>query len=382
MSRARPPVDRPDAEQPRTTGPRAFLRAMVQAFGDEHTYDFARNPSLWVGFLTALPAPVMALSMAMPVWAKVMMALTPFAWAVLLGAAGRVGQRAQERAAEVESRASDIEEHLAETEEALGEAVLERDQLEEQNREHQNELKLAEAVARSMLPEPIRDRRATMAMRSVPARMIGGDYLFAHEVDGRQLYFGVADVSGHGISAALVAARIHGLIRRFTLTNTPIESMLTQLHKGTLAICRHTYFFVTCALFHLDLETGDLEYATAGHPAQLLLRADGTLEPLRTRNRLLGMDDDVFDSGEPTRRTRLEAGDTIICFTDGVFEILRDGHGDVLGEQGLAERLQAVGPLDPSLLLGELLQDLADFQGRTQFDDDLTLIVLRYNGPA
>ncbi|MCA9317414.1 MAG: SpoIIE family protein phosphatase, partial [Planctomycetes bacterium] len=103
---------------------------------------------------------------------------------------------------------------------------------------------------------------------------------------------------------------------------------------------------------------------------------------LRTRNRLLGMDDDVFDSEHPTRKVQLEPGDTVLCFTDGVFEILRGGHGEVLGEQGLGERLQALGPLEPSLILGELLQDLADFQGRSQFDDDVTLLVTRFNGTA
>ncbi|MCB9826302.1 MAG: serine/threonine-protein phosphatase [Planctomycetes bacterium] len=372
----------PTPPPPPQQGPRAFFRAMLHALGDERTYDLGKNPSLWLGFLTALPTPVLALATDVPSWMKVLAALTPFSWAVLLGAAGRVGQRAQEEADDIASRASHMEEHLAVTEEALGEAVLERDHLEEQNREHLNELKLAEAVARSMLPDAIRDKRVTTAMRSVPSRFIGGDYLYASVVDERFMYFGVADVSGHGISAALVAARLHGLVRRLSLTAAPLESMLRQIHQGALAICRHTYFFVTCALFRLDLQTGVLEFATAGHPAQLLLRANGTLEPLRTRNRLLGMDDDVFDSEHPTRKVQLEPGDTVLCFTDGVFEILRGGHGEVLGEQGLGERLQALGPLEPSLILGELLQDLADFQGRSQFDDDVTLLVTRFNGTA
>lgn len=361
-------------------GPVGFLRAMLAALADEQTYDLARNPSLWLGFLTALPTPVLALAADVPVWMKVMAALAPFSWAILLGAAGRVGQRAHERAEHIASRASHMEEHLAVTEEALGEVVLERNELEREQREVLSELKLAEAVARSMMPEPLRDPRVTAAMRSVPSRFIGGDYLYSAVVDNRWLYTGVADVSGHGISAALVAARLHGLVRRLTMQGAPLETMLTQINKGALAICKHTYFFVTCALLRLDLESGELEYATAGHPAQLLLRSNGQIEPLRTRNRLLGMDDDVFDSEQPTRRTQLAAGDTIILFTDGVFEILQDGHGEILGEQGLGERIQGLGPLEPSLLLGELLQDLADFQGRTRFDDDLTVIATRYNG--
>ena len=131
-------------------------------------------------------------------------------------------------------------------------------------------------------------------------------------------------------------------------------------------------------MFRLDHSDGMLEYATAGHPGQVLLRADGTMEILRTPNRLLGMDADVFDPERPSDATRLKPGDTLVLFTDGLFEILQGGQGSVLGESGLRQRIGGLAGLAPTLMAGEILQELADFQGRSKFEDDVSLVVARF----
>ena len=360
---------------------RAFFGAMVRALGEEATYDLRHNPTLWLGFITALPIPILALLADVPVWMKAVAGATPFIWAALLGAAGRVGLAAQEETARVVSRAASIEEHLAETEEALGEEVLRREELQEEQERMEREFRLAEAVQRSMVPGRVRDPRLDVAVRAIPSKWIGGDYVHTTIVEGRYFYAVVADASGHGISAALVVARIHGMVRRLTLTGSTPAAMLRAINRAALVICEHTYFFITCAVVRLDLATGKLRYATAGHPGQILVRRDGSTAELRTRNRLLGIDLDIFDRRAPTKSVRLEPMDTLVMFTDGVYEILKDGHGDVLGERGLRDRIESIGPIEPPLLLGELLQDLSTFQGRTTFEDDITLLVARYNGP-
>ena len=149
-----------------------------------------------------------------------------------------------------------------------------------------------------------------------------------------------------------------------------------------MAILKHTYFFMTFGVFRLDLETGQLRYATAGHCPQVLLKRDGELVELQTRNRLLGMDPDVFDGERPSARVQLEPGDTLVLFTDGLFEIPSPDNGEILGEEGLHERLRSLNGLDPQLLAGEVLQELADFQGRSTFEDDVSLMVATYRGRA
>ena len=354
------------------------MRALV----DEGTYDVRLNPSLWLGFLLGLPTPVLAFMGDTPTWLKVVSLASPVLMAVVLGAAGRVGLLAQLRAEQARTKAVRIREHLEVTEEALGEEVLRREALQEEQENILSELKLAEAVHRTLLPSPVSRPEIELVYKMMSSRFVGGDYVHVNVIDNRWLYICMFDVSGHGVSAALVVARMHGLVRRLTLTKQSPGSTLHRINGAAVRILKHTYFFMTGVVARLDLTSGMLEFATAGHPPQFLLRADGSIELLRTRNRLMGVDDDIFDREHPTRQVALRPGDALVFFTDGLFEVLEDGRGELLGESGLRDRVRSIGPMEPALLVGELLQELSDYQGRTKFDDDVSLLVAQYKGPA
>ena len=375
--------------QPPTPAPWRYLRAFVRALTDEGTFHLRANPPLWLGFCLAIPIPVLAFTMYAPLWIRLVSIFVPPAWAVILGAAGRVGilaQQEQERlGGEMRRARADAliaQGFLAEAEEALDAEMALRKELEKRQRAVLDELKLAQAVQSTLVPGNVNRPEVEVAVRQIPSSYVGGDYLHANVVGDRWLYLCIADVSGHGVAAALVVARIHGLMRRITLERQNPESMLDAIHRWALTIFQHTYFFLTIGVFRLDLTDGTLDYATAGHPGQVLLRADGTMEELRTPNRLLGMDADVFDSERPSDTTQMRSGDTLVLFTDGLFEILAGGDGAVLGESGLKKRIAGLSGLTPSLMAGEILQELADFQGRSQFEDDVSLMVARYQKPA
>jgi serine phosphatase RsbU (regulator of sigma subunit) len=367
---------------------RRFLRAFVRALTDEGTYDLRSNPSLWLGFLLAIPIPLLMFSLHAPVGIRLLALFAPLAWAVIMGAAGRVGILAQQEQARLvgemrraRADAEQAQESLAETEQALDTEVHRRQELEQRQQAVLDELKLAQAVQSTLMPANILKPEVEVAVRQIPCTYVGGDYLHANLVEGRWLYLCVADVAGHGVSAALVVARIHGLIRRITLERQAPVAMLDAIHRAALHIFQHTYFFLTIGVFRLDLATGQLDYATAGHPGQVLLRADGTLEILRTPNRLLGMDGDVFDPERPYDSVQLKPGDSLVLFTDGLFEILHATDGSLLGETGLRNRIAGLAGLSPTLMVGEVLQELSEYQGRSQFEDDVSLMIARYLKP-
>ncbi|MFV1958065.1 MAG: PP2C family protein-serine/threonine phosphatase, partial [Planctomycetota bacterium] len=266
-------------------------------------------------------------------------------------------------------------------EEALDEEQARRNALEKREKAVLNELQLAAAVHRTLVPNDIHRDDVEVAVRHIPTAYVGGDYLRATVVANRWLYLIVGDVSGHGVAAALVVARLHGLIRRLTLARRarPV-TILERVNRSAMQLFQHTYFFMTMAVMRLDLVSGRLLYATAGHPAQVLLRTDGRITELRTRNRLLGIDADIFDPRRPSASVKLEPGDSVVLFTDGLFEILGDRDGTVLGEEGLHERIASLKGLGPTLMVGEILDELADFQGRSTFRDDVTLMVATWKG--
>lgn len=380
-----PGVQAPAPERRERRAVRRFLRAFFRALGNRDTYDVRRNPTLWLGFVMALPIPFLVWAAQAPTWLLLSSIPAPLFWSFVLGAAGRVGLRAAietERLEEViEATLEEAEAVEASYQEALYEEVERRTDLERRERAVESELRLAEAVHRTLLPDSIQRPDVEVAVRQIPSQFIGGDYLYASVVGERYLYLCVGDVSGHGVSAALVVARLHGLIRRLTHAKRakPV-TILEQVNSAALEIFQHTYFFMTFAVFRLDLETGKLRYATAGHPAQVLLRTDGSVQRLRTPNRLLGIDGDIFDEHHPSDRVQLEPGDSVVLFTDGLFEILSGENEKVLGEQGLHDRIATLQGLSPALMAGEILQDLADFQGQSTFADDVSLMVVTYRG--
>ncbi len=364
-----------------------FLRDFLGAVVGGDTYDLKRNPTLWVGFVMALPIPFITFASGGPAWLMLLSIPAPFFWAVVVGAAGRAGIRQFERSERLEReivRTLDMA-NLAHRsyEQALNQEVERRRSLEQRELAVVSDLQLAEAVHRTLIPSSIQRPDVEVAVRHIPTEYVGGDYLFATIVDQRWLYLVMGDVSGHGVAAALVVARLHGLIRRLTLENqaSPV-TILDKVNRAALQLFRHTYFFMTMGVFRLDLKTGRLRYATAGHPAQCLLRGDGSLELLRTPNRLLGIDGDIFDSERPGDMVQMAPGDTVVLFTDGLYEILSGAGGEMLGEEALQERIKGLSGLEPALLAGEILQELADFQGRSNFGDDVSLMVATWEGPT
>jgi sigma-B regulation protein RsbU (phosphoserine phosphatase) len=383
------PVEKPPTASP---GPQAaarpertrdarrwrFFRSFVRALTDHRTFDLRGNPALWLGFVLGFPLPILLFAAGAATWLTLLAVPAPVVWAIVLGAAGRVGILAQEEQDRLSREVEKARVQAQTTERALGHEAAKRAALEQRESAAQSELKLAAAVHSTLVPSNLSRPEVEVAVRVIPCQYVGGDYLLASVVDDRWLYLGVADVAGHGIAAALVVARVHGLVRRLTMERRRPEAILEELNRAALNILKHTYFFMTFAIFRLDLKDGSLEYATAGHPAQVLLRADGRLESLRTPNRLLGMDADIFDAEEPSATTRLAPGDTLVLFTDGVFEVPGEADGELLGEAGLRNRIARLRGLAPSLLAGEVLQEVAEFQGDSVFEDDVSLMVARF----
>jgi len=368
-----------DASKPWLPG-LGFIRSMGRALVDEKTYDVRCNPSLWLGFLLGIPIPVLTFAADATVWLKLISLPAPVVWSCIMGAAGRVGTLARQEQKRLEEAVRDAEHETRAAHADLGDALERSQELQDEKEEMVSELKLAEAIQKTMLPSPIQRADCEVVARVIPTRFIGGDYVHANVVGERWLYLLLLDVSGHGVSAAMVVARLHGLVRRLTLTQQRPVMILEKLNRAARQLLQHTYFFLTAAVARIDLENGELDYATAGHPAQLMVRSDGSVEELRTRNRLLGMDDDIFSRSEPSKRLLLQPGDSVVFFSDGLFEVLEDGSGEILGEAGLRERVSELGDLAPQLIIGEVLQELADFRGSTEFEDDVTMLVARYQG--
>jgi sigma-B regulation protein RsbU (phosphoserine phosphatase) len=330
----------------------------------------------------AVPIPILLFLVDAPPLVRVASLFAPVGWAVILGAAGRVALLAEEelrRISEVAAEAEKARKVL--TKEVAAERSI-REELEATQRLMDAELRLAQGIHDTLVPSDVVRPDLQVVVRHVPCSYVGGDYLQASLPRPDVLYLCVGDVSGHGVAAALVVSRIHGLVRRLIFEERTPEQFLEEMNRAALRIFRDSYFFMTFGVFRIDLAQRRIDYATAGHPQQILLRADGTVERLSTRNRLLGIDADIFDPERPSDSVSYDPGDTLVLFTDGLFEIpAKDGSG-LLGESGLHRIMGSLRGLPTALVAGEILQGIADYQGDSRFEDDVSLIVTRFEPSA
>jgi sigma-B regulation protein RsbU (phosphoserine phosphatase) len=210
-----------------------------------------------------------------------------------------------------------------------------------------------------------------------PARSIGGDFFDVFPIldpaRPRQLGVVIADVSGKGISAALLMAFVRPVMRSaLDRSADPVEAL--ERTNQILVEERQTGLFVTLLAGVLELDTGIFSFANAGHELPLIVPGDGS-EPraLPGGGPLVGM---FARLGVQLERVRIEPGDALVLYTDGVTDARAAG-GERFGEDRFRAALRRVtGGTTPAPCRDVIDQVLA-FQGEGEPADDLALLVLR-----
>ncbi len=257
----------------------------------------------------------------------------------------------------------------------LENARLLEEQWARQRMEH--ELAIAQRIQESLKPHDLPETGWFRAAAwSNPSLEVGGDYL-----DVRQAYLHcwsavIADVSGKGMGAALLASLLQGVFMEAPYSRQGIEEMMGRtnrfLNERTGGEQYATAFYAT-----LDRE-GSLKWVNAGHLPPILLRGD-IIEWLEAGGTPLGM----IDTAEYTiSETRLEPGDQIILYTDGVTEA-RNPEREFFGMRRLRDLALAKGePLEGKARLAQIRQELEQFTAGAPQADDVTLAVLDFHGAA
>jgi serine phosphatase RsbU (regulator of sigma subunit) len=221
--------------------------------------------------------------------------------------------------------------------------------------------------------------RFDIAGRNDPMESVGGDFYDFVPLSDKILGLAVADVSGHGLPAALQTRDIHmglrmGLGRDFKIVRT-VERLNHIIHESTL-----TSRFVS--MFYGELERhGAFIFVNCGHPPPWYLGADGREQPLEEGGTVLGpIADATYERGFVTMRP----GDVIVIYTDGVTETrgrVKDGDRTTWEEYGV-ERLLAVARAhrdEPAeRIVAAVFEDVDRFSGGRAAADDRTLVVVRF----
>jgi phosphoserine phosphatase RsbU/P len=210
----------------------------------------------------------------------------------------------------------------------------------------------------------------------VTAKEVGGDLYDFFLLDHDRLAFIVADAAGKGLPAAIFITLARTLLKA-AASRWPAAGDCLRMVNALLCIDNPTMMFVTAFYGVLDLSTGTLDYANAGHNPPYLLGAGRGVEIVpSTGDMALGI---LEESRYETARRYLAPGDALVCFSDGVTEAV-DPSGDLFGEARLEALLADQVAAHPTEVLGAVIGEVDQFMSLAPMADDVTLLVIRYNG--
>ena len=290
-------------------------------------------------------------------------------------AAGHLERRLSEEAGPLETR------HLAQSFNHMGASIQRhieevRNATAEKER-YQRELQIAAEIQQGILPHrlpPFPDLEARLDISGLtrPAREVGGDYYDFFRLSPDRIGLVVADVSDKGAAAALFMAITHTLVREVALRRVPLAEVLRRINR-TLADENPSSMFVTLVLGEYHVDTGRLQLVNAGHNPPLLRRRDGEVQVVVARPRLpLGA---MPDTRYETLELRLEPGDGILLYSDGITEACNPEQE----EWGLDRLQKILGGLQGNMrsIANELLERVDVFRDSAEQHDDITLLLLQ-----
>ncbi len=243
---------------------------------------------------------------------------------------------------------------------------------------HSHEMRTAAEIQASFLPRRAShaptDARYAISARMKPAREIGGDFYDWFQIDDRRLALLIGDVSGKGVPAAMFMGVSRMVLRTAARQGGSAAEILARAND-LLAEDNTEAMFVTVALVIVDLATGHLHHASAGHEEVYFLTG-GRIERAATTGPAIAL--------FPGARFRvversLAPGDGLVLATDGVteaFTIDRDMFGETRTHETLGRNREAT----PEVIVGELIEAVERFAGSAPQSDDITCLAFRYLG--
>ena len=246
-------------------------------------------------------------------------------------------------------------------------------QLETRQREIEAELVLASRVQQSLAPKNLHWGGISVEAYYQPVRTIGGDFGLVIPDGEDYLNLMVCDVSGHGVSSALVANRIYTETMSQLGQSIGLAPMLRHLNHFVIHDIGSSVFFFTLAAARINRSARSLEFIGAGHPPGIVIRHGQPPILLESRSLVLGFLEDAV-IGEATIEIPIQTGDRLMLYTDGLTDNF-NSQNEMLGVDGLAEIVNETS----RLALPEMKQRILDRV--TQYregpaTDDISLVLL------
>jgi serine phosphatase RsbU (regulator of sigma subunit) len=247
-----------------------------------------------------------------------------------------------------------------------------QDQLRTLNQQITRDLQIARRVQEALVP-PATFRTPRVEIRSayMPSETLSGDFYDYFLLDD-QMYLFVADVSGHGLPAAILVSLLKSYIHTEADTRTKLSDFMARLNDFLFSVSLPTQF-ATAQLFRVD-PGGNMVYANAAHPP-FLHCSSGKTTLYDHPSHLLGA---IPNMPFEEQALSIKAGDTLFVYTDGLTD-RRNEAGDFYGIERIAALMENASDADLSTVFEAIHADIAGFGATDEFRDDIAFVVTRFH---
>jgi sigma-B regulation protein RsbU (phosphoserine phosphatase) len=246
-------------------------------------------------------------------------------------------------------------------------------QLEQHQLEIEQDLTLAARVQQSLAPAPFLWGNLRVDTFYKPSQAIGGDFGVVRPMNEEHLDLVLGDVSGHGISSALVANRIYAEMITQLGHRAPLVDVLSRLNALVIESIGPLGFFFTMAAARIDRRGRAMEFAGAGHPPAMIVQPGAEPRLLPSRSTILGALPDAVDP-DPTLYAELARGDRIVLYTDGITDVF-DSRGEMLKVDGMQSFVRETASLPFSEMKQGILDRVAAWRNGPPVDDVSLVLV-------
>ncbi|WP_372366655.1 PP2C family protein-serine/threonine phosphatase [Candidatus Uabimicrobium sp. HlEnr_7] len=249
-------------------------------------------------------------------------------------------------------------------------------ELENQAREH--ELQIANEIQSNLLPKTIPDIPGyDIGAFYHPSKEVGGDYYDFIDIDEKHLAITIADVSGKGVPGSMVMTMTRSLIRMQAKRSLSPSDVLTEVNR-VIAQDIKRGMFVTAMYCILNKETGELKLSSAGHNPAILIKSNGAYELLNTKGLALGLDKGkIFARQTQTITTRLNRGDRLVLFTDGIPEAMSP-RNEEFGDDKFYQLVSKSCNLESKKFVSNIVNSIAKWRRNAPQSDDITIVTLKH----
>ncbi len=245
--------------------------------------------------------------------------------------------------------------------------------IEKQKYNMESDIQLARKIQMALLPANIPDlKKLKIAFKYEPIMGVGGDFIDIHYREGmNELGLFICDVSGHGASSAMIASMVKMSLNswgKFIKSPARAFAEIKNLLRGKIGDN-----FITAYMCCIDLKSGVITSACAGHPAMVIIRKNSEIELVKPSGLILF---DLKDSVYEEARSVLNDGDKLVLYTDGVFETINSA-GEMIGVERFIQMLKENYYLNAEGLCQKIYNDIFTFPGNI-IEDDFALLVAEY----